>query len=510
MGVRRRRPLPAAITAHHVDGHDSRSRRRAPPVGQQQHRGKLQRRDDADDLFVRVGDLRARLPPVLSRDARARARRGGTRRCLRQHAGTGPGAALLQPAELVSRPRAAPGFCHEPPLHGADDGGSRGPPRFAGPRDRGPRRGRPAGRRRLLRANAGGPDRAPLHARPAGGQVYRAARRRAGPARATVVRAPARRAGGALPRAARAAAAVVGRAAGQRLLRDDFLRPAANPVCPLVRRHRRDPAERSRQRARRPGERRTSRALEADGGAGLARPGSGGAVDLRVGLGGRRGGLRTPGVSRRVPRLPGSLRRTFRQRAEARDGDLARRAFAPVADGGDAGAPGNGRRRRLHHARMDRRGPSRSRAIAFARTHARPSAAPGDLHVGTETRARASEGPGESPARADALVRPCTAHFPRDRPSSSRARGAGDAARHLLSRSRRSPRVSRWPIHHGRTWRADRPPAARVPWLPTVATAGRPVRNPWGPSITATRSGGPARCRPARARPARAWAVVRE
>ncbi len=73
--------LPAPVTADHVARATAGSGRAHSPLGQQQHRRELQRRDDAADVFVCVGDLRARLPAVLPDDARSgRANRHGTTR----------------------------------------------------------------------------------------------------------------------------------------------------------------------------------------------------------------------------------------------------------------------------------------------------------------------------------------------------------------------------------------------------------------------------------------------
>ncbi len=79
-------------------------------------------------------------------------------------------------------------------------------------------------------------------------RLLRSARSRAGAAGAAARRSADRRTGRTLPRPASPAASQLGCAARQRFLRDDLLRPAAQPGDPLVRRPRGHAAERSDRR----------------------------------------------------------------------------------------------------------------------------------------------------------------------------------------------------------------------------------------------------------------------
>ena len=124
MGLRGRSALPAPGPADHHTVARRRDSRPCPGgVRQLEHRRELPRHRFAADLQFRTVRLFARLSGVCRAGRHQAGDRGAERSGVRQSARSGGWPGLLQPRQLVSRPRLAAWLRQQHRQHGTDDGG---------------------------------------------------------------------------------------------------------------------------------------------------------------------------------------------------------------------------------------------------------------------------------------------------------------------------------------------------------------------------------------------------
>ena len=132
VGDRGGQALPAPVAADHVAARARRPRRRAQPLGQQQHRRELQRHHDAADVLLRPRRLRGGVPPVLPDHRRARAaHRRATSDVFRHMLGLVRGRVYYNLLNWYRLLALLPGFTANRAVHGADDGREGGAARRA-------------------------------------------------------------------------------------------------------------------------------------------------------------------------------------------------------------------------------------------------------------------------------------------------------------------------------------------------------------------------------------------